>query len=372
MWAAQREGFVAGRRAVRRRRWPRPHARLLDLLDRDQRWLGRRAAQLRPDRAELWTARRLRSRRLLNDTPASASNEGRHSFPRSPWAAALFSLVAPGLGQLYAGYARRAVIALLLVLTAELLAVPLAMMFVGSIQLYALALIVIFCNIVIPWDAYRRARAANSQFIPRGYNRWYVYTSLILVCMFLVSPSIRRYTLANFMRAYRLPSASMRPGLLEGDFLLARISHAPFHAGQIVAYRTPQTVILKRIVGTPGDTLSMKRGTLYVNGREVVEPYSFTGDTTTVSTEDFDWQRAFLLSQVDSSSYHPTANTWGPLLVPDRRYFVLGDNRSQSEDSRHDGFIDERAIVAEATTVYFSRDYSAKKVRWNRIGLAIR
>ena len=150
--------------------------------------------------------------------------------------------------------------------------------------------------------------------------------------------------------------------------LLARL----FTAGQIVAYRTSESIPLKRIVGTPGDTLSMKRGTLYVNGRAVVEPYSLTNDTGTVSADDFAWQRAFLVSQADSSSYHPTLNTWGPLVVPGHQYFVLGDNRSHSEDSRYDGFVDERDIVAEATTVYFSRGYDTKKVRWNRIGLAIR
>jgi len=246
------------------------------------------------------------------------------------------------------------------------------MMLVGSSELFALALIVILCNIVIPWDAYRRACAANSQFLPRGYNQWYVYTLLILVYMFVVSPGLKRYTLANFARAYRLPSASMKPGLLEGDYILARIGHAPFHAGQVVAYRNSKTILLKRIVGTPGDTLSMKRGTLYVNGRAVVEPYSIATVTSTALADDFAWQRAFLLSRADSSSYHPTLDTWGPLLVPSQKYFVLGDNRSESEDSRYDGFIDEHDIVAEATTVYFSRAYDAKKVRWNRIGLAIR
>jgi signal peptidase I len=295
-----------------------------------------------------------------------------HTSPRSPWAAALFSLLAPGLGQLYDGLPQRALTALVLALAVELLAIPLALTFSGASQLVLIALLAVFVTIIIPWDAYRQGRQAPSQFELRKYNRWYIYTPLILIFALVVRPEIRRFTMANVARAYRLPSTSMQPGLLVGDWILARIRSGPTYRGELVVYKSAGESHLKRIVGMPGDTISMKHGALSVNGRAITEDYAFGSDSNRVPTAGFSWQRKYLPSGIDSVSYQPTLNTWGPIVVPSRRYFVLGDNRSNSEDSRYDGFVDERAILAQPTTVYFSRDPDSKDVRWRRIGLSIR
>ena len=154
--------------------------------------------------------------------------------------------------------------------------------------------------------------------------------------------------------------------------MMARIFRGPAHRGEIVAYKSASSIYLKRILGMPGDTLSMTRGVLSVNGSAIEEPYTFKGDTSTTPGDDFSWQRRYLISGVDSLSYHPTLNTWGPIVVPTTQYFVLGDHRGQSEDSRYNGFVDEHAIIAEPTTVYFSRDPESKTIRWGRIGIVIR
>jgi signal peptidase I len=295
-----------------------------------------------------------------------------HTSPRSPWAAALFSFLAPGLGQLYDGLHRRALIAAVLALAAEFLAIPLAMTFRGGIQLFLLALVVVFIAIIIPWDAYRQARQSTSPFVLRKYNRWYVYTSLFLIFALIIRPEIRRFTLANVLRTYRLPSTAMQPGLLMGDYILSRVRRGTVHRGELVVYNSADEIYLKRIIGMPGDTISMKLGALSVNGRAIKEDYAFENDSSRVSAKEFSWQRKYLLSGIDSVSYQSTLNTWGPIVVPSRRYFVLGDNRSHSEDSRYDGFVEDRAILTEPTTVYFSRDPDSKNVRWRRIGLSIR
>jgi signal peptidase I len=302
---------------------------------------------------------------------ASVSAGEDRASRRKPSAGALFSFLVPGLGQLYAGRIRRALIAALLSLAAELLAIPLVMMLHGGIQLLLFALIVIFLHIIIPWDAYRLAREATPQFVLRNYNRWYVYTSLLLISALIVRPAILRFTKAHVARAYHVPSTSMQPGLLAGDFVLSRIRRGPTHRGEIVVYMSADGTYLKRIVGIPGDTLSMNHGALSVNGRAIEEPYTIESDTSIAPAEDFSWQRKHLVSGIDSLSYHPTPNAWGPIVVPSSQYFVLGDHRSQSKDSRYDGFVDERAIIAEPTTVYFSRDPESKTIRWRRIGMAI-
>lgn len=308
----------------------------------------------------------------MNDMSASVETGACRTSPRKAWAAALFSFLVPGLGQLYAGSPGRALVAALAALAAELLAIPLAMMLRGGTQLLLITLIAIFVNIIIPWDAFRRAHEATPRFALRYYNRWYVYTPLLLISALVVRPAIFRFTKAHIARAFGLPSTSMQPGLLVGDFVLSRIRRGPTHRGEIVAYKFADEIFLKRIVGIPGDTLNMNHGVLLVNGRAINEPYTIESDTSIAPAEGFSWQRKYLISGIDSLSYHPTPNTWGPIVVPSRQYFVLGDHRSESEDSRYQEFVDDRAIIAEPTTVYFSRDPESKTIRWRRIGIAVR
>ena len=91
------------------------------------------------------------------------------------------------------------------------------------------------------------------------------------------------------------------------------------------------------------------------------------------------WQRDHLVAGIDPERYRPTRDNWGPLVVPDGHYFVLGDNRDESLDSRYWGFIDGAAIKGKAVVLYFSYDSHAlgplpfvKQVRWDRIGERLR
>ncbi len=91
------------------------------------------------------------------------------------------------------------------------------------------------------------------------------------------------------------------------------------------------------------------------------------------------WQTEYLAPGVDRATYRPTLWNWGPLVVPPGRYFVLGDRRDDSLDSRHWGFVDGRKIKGEALFIYYSYDRTAphafpwiRDVRWGRIGRPIR
>jgi signal peptidase I len=131
----------------------------------------------------------------------------------------------------------------------------------------------------------------------------------------------------------------------------------------------PSKQFMKRIVGVPGDTLQMEKGVLHRNSRTVSEPYAWHVDPAADPTfDDFDWQREYLATSAAPSSYRPSRDNWGPLLVPRNAYFVLGDNRDNSLDSRYWGFVPFDAVIGTPRRIYWSQDPATHAVRWKRIG----
>ena len=293
--------------------------------------------------------------------------------PRRAWVAVVLTLLLPGLGHLYTGAPRRALfvyvlsllVGLATVVTFTMLsATTLPFILVVAIEILAA---VLFATLVA-WDAALHARRAGSGYVLRRYNRWYVYAPLYLVVAFLVDPIyVGRFH--NLVQAYQIPNASMEPTLLAGDFILAQGLRRDPSRGEIVIFQRRKGAWVKRIVGTPGDTLAMEAGVLSVNGRPMSEPYASHAHERSVFDADFLWQRRFLTSTFDTAAYHPTSTFWGPVVVPPGHYFVLGDNRPESADSRYFGFVDRDSVVQRPTVVYFSRDRQTHAVRWGRIGI---
>jgi len=137
---------------------------------------------------------------------------------------------------------------------------------------------------------------------------------------------------------------------------------------------------VKRLIGVLGDTVEMRGGRVRVNGRSIAEPYVQRVDPTRdVADPEFGWQRRYYAGAPDDPlRQHPTRDNWGPLAVPDGKYFVLGDNRDNSSDSRYWGFVDAAAVKGRPWVVYFSYDREAHDalpwltdIRWQRLGSVI-
>jgi signal peptidase I len=197
------------------------------------------------------------------------------------------------------------------------------------------------------------------------------------------------------IEAFRIPSSSMERTLLVGDFLFVNkalygaevpLIHARLPAirdprlGDIVVFDSktePGVKVVKRLVGMPGDTLQMKNAVLWRNGVAQSEPYVEHVDslTDTSAPEMRDWQVNYLLPGVNRVTYHPSRDNWGPLVVAPGQYFVMGDNRDNSYDSRYWGFIDRKVIRGRPLFVYYSFDHDSWRalpfitaIRWSRIG----
>ena len=205
---------------------------------------------------------------------------------------------------------------------------------------------------------------------------------------------IRTFLVQTFV----ITSGSMEDTLMVGDFRMvnrvalgARIpgtnlrtpGYGDPRLNEVVVFdptHEERMKLVKRIVGMPGDTLSMRDKELFRNGERVEEPWAewrdFAGDDEHPWMR---WQAAHLAPGVDRATYAPTRDNWGPLVVPEGNYFMLGDNRDFSLDSRYWGLIEEWRLEGKAMFFYFSYDRDSpqafsfiREVRWDRIGQRIR
>jgi signal peptidase I len=197
------------------------------------------------------------------------------------------------------------------------------------------------------------------------------------------------------MEAFKIPSGSMEGTLRVGDFLIVNKvlygAELPLGRKRLPAIRAPQRgdVIVfkyppdpsknyvKRLVGLPGDTLSMERGRLVRNGVRVEEQYVRHIDPEDdPGGEAFGWQRAHLVRMALAEPlYRPSRDNWGPIVVPEHHYFTLGDNRDNSSDSRYWGFVPDSLVRGTPFIVYYSYEPDSldrwawlKRIRWERLG----
>ena len=225
---------------------------------------------------------------------------------------------------------------------------------------------------------------------------------LVTVAFFLIFRTF-------LIEAYRIPSGSMIPTLLVGDWLfvnkLAYGPNVPFtdinlpgysdpKRGDVVVFKSPNQVdqpedpnptLVKRCVAIAGDTIYMRGGLLYVNGMPQKQGYpaseNLKGDGT-FSHPLFQWQKNFELkgSRFGEPPAQPALDDWGPLVVPAKHLFMLGDNRYDSKDGRYWGVVPRENVRGRPIFVYYS--YNADNsdrplpfitdIRWGRLGTIIR
>jgi signal peptidase I len=198
------------------------------------------------------------------------------------------------------------------------------------------------------------------------------------------------------VEAFRIPSASMENTLLVGDFLFVNkavfggeleIPVTGIHCCRLPSFGTPQRDeivifrsvedstpdlnIVKRLIGVPGDTLQMVHDTMIRDGKRLDEPYALHTALAPVPDDPYRGQiRALQLPQYvgrDPDRYHPTTHDWGPIVVPPQHYWVMGDNRDESYDSRYWGFLPRDHIRGRPLFLYMSVASHPFRIRWNRL-----
>jgi signal peptidase I len=191
-----------------------------------------------------------------------------------------------------------------------------------------------------------------------------------------LEPIILAVLIALFIRtfiiqAFKIPSGSMEPTLLVGDYLLVNKFiygiKIPFtetkvfrfvnpRRGDIIVFpypRDPSKDFIKRVIGTGGEKVEIIQSEIYINDRPISDPWGH-------------------FEKIGPAEYFQRIENFGPIVVPEDSLFVMGDNRNNSEDSRFWGFLRVNTVVGKAFILYFSWNPNAENlwnaIRWARIG----
>ena len=235
---------------------------------------------------------------------------------------------------------------------------------------------VIYLLDIIFWAKKRNEKQNPNKIIEYARSFFPVFFIVLLLRSFLVEP-------------FRIPSGSLEPTLLVGDFVAVNkfayglrlpvlekkvIPISDPKTGQIAVFRWPPEPsydYIKRVIGTPGDKISYHNKVLTVNGKEAKQTFveytmdESSGRPVAKYQEDLNGvvHNIFVRPDLPAVDYD--------VVVPEGNYFMMGDNRDDSADSRFWGFVPNNYLRGRAFLVWMSWNGKTDSVRWNKIGSLI-
>jgi signal peptidase I len=265
--------------------------------------------------------------------------------------AVLLSLVAPGAGHFLLGAFRRGTI----------WAVGLATLGFGLLVATPASRVPLTGLFIVVFALLARVAAAIdvARIITRRPS-WKIVVvgwAALLVGEFVVVEPLKAYYKTHYAQAFSIPSGSMQPTLLVGDYIMVDKSAyrgAVPQRGDIVVFLYPpdeRRTFIMRIIGTPGEVFQVKDRQVFINGQAIPEPY---------------------IVHVAPANAPPGSCGYAygcePMRLPADSYFMMGDNRDNSEDSRFWGFVRRERIKGKAVSIYWSWDGERNWVRLDRVG----
>jgi len=262
---------------------------------------------------------------------------------RKPVVALLLSMLAPGLGQVYNTELGKGIILQILIQLAGVGIYIITSYVWKSPQMVVLfilipLLIAICIHLYSMIDAYRIAKQKEAVAL-KPYNKWYIYVLILIISWGLGAC----YKNISSWRSYKMVASSMEPTLQKGDRVFvnkyAYSSKIQPKRGDVIAFIFPEDTskdFIKRVVAIPGDKVEIRDRIVIVDGKPVVGDYViFSGNNDNVMRR---------------------INNKPEIIIPENKYYVLGDNRDKSYDSRFWGFVDRNAIIGKAMFIYYSSD----------------
>ncbi len=290
--------------------------------------------------------------------------------PRNPYFALVMSLFLPGFGQLYNGEPNKAIWIFLTFLLffipgSALVALHLPSLLVVPALFSGLALTLCLWlyGMIDAW------RGAKQDYVLQSWQKSGLYALVFLACNMLAFPLLIGYVRAHEVEAFKIPSKSMEPDILNGDFIFAdKRYNCPgckeaVRRGDIAIFVYPNDrtrYYIKRIIGLPGDHVTVRGHEVTLNGKalSVREAQDKSGTQVTEAVDGRSWQAQWLNDAKDTPQVDE--------IVPPGQVFVMGDNRRESVDSRFFGTVPLQDVVGRARQVWFSKNRDG--VRWGRLG----
>jgi signal peptidase I len=305
--------------------------------------------------------------------PAPAVTDRVIGIPREPWLAMTLSSLCCGLGQLYCGAGPRGLLLFCANLCAGPLLIGVLLISHATVALILALTILVVMLVVFFWGVTDAGRLAKQQrgtpYMLRDYNHLGVYVAMALSGL-PYSVGLAMFVRANFFEAYVIPTSSMSPTLLAGDRILVTkfgLSEHPFSRGDLVVFRNPEQRRqrwIKRIVGLPGETLKIADGAVSINGTPArLQPLESPGRLMEFLSDDgVVWQEDFGDGRYPIYRQATADNSTATITLRAGEYYVLGDNRDHSADSRSIGPISHGEIIGVARYIY------APVASWARFG----
>jgi len=282
--------------------------------------------------------------------PVATQVDSNPNSPRKWWNAALLSIFMPGLGHIYNGQTKRGLLIWLLMVpvhSASLL-LTVRFSFIGFLAIILLYHLAVIANSILV------ARRNSECYAPNKFNKWYAYIGIYVLAAVL-SSVILLYARVNIAQAYKVVSSGMEDTILKGDHVLVdkTVDTKKIIRGNIVIFEHPEDANksnISRVIGLPGDVIEGKAKKIYINGK-LYKP-------------DFEIHKE---EEFIPSTFNPR-DSFGPITVPENSYFMMGDNRDRSYDSRFFRFITREKIMGMVKLIYWSWDVDKLRPRMQRIG----
>jgi len=297
---------------------------------------------------------------------------------RWPWLAVTLSVIMAGLGHIYCGRFVKGLV--LTFLSCILIPVISGILSVGHSSVRIVVIITALLSSSVVWlfaiiDSGYTAKRTAENYTPKDYNRWYVYVILVMMGTG-GSTQIAFNVRATLLEAFRVPSASNYPTIDPNDRLLANklaYKKSDPKRGDLIVFLNPENRrmnYIKRVVAVAGDTVEIKDGQLYINDEQLqrqklaqstldnirveVKGEPLEGDVFEETNGDAKY-KIFLAGPPDDY----TSSNFAKITVPEHHCFVLGDNRSNSYDSRHFGPVPLATVKGRADYLYWpAKDWS--------------
>jgi signal peptidase I len=291
----------------------------------------------------------------INTVNSEIRDKSTKSTKRNVFITIILSMLQPGLGHIYLGKFKMGVLLYFLINMLGLIIIFTGLIetFTGLSIILIVSLIISFAVIIHSIFLYKN----NKQIKSKSYSKWYFYL-FILVLMFIIDKGI--YKIFKFYyQPSKVASISMENAVLSGDWILCDNFYYNKHnvvRNDIVVFepKGSSKKTISRVIGLPGDTVEIVNKNIFINNTKLEQPYTKYIDDQVIPSTIENVRFKIIWEENEVRKFMGTRDNFNKFVVPENSFFVMGDNRDVSKDSRYLGCIQRNKILGKPSYIYYS------------------